>query len=168
MIVRRPPRAEEQEFSLSAHRIPATAERSAPQFTALRFERFEHPRLLTVTWTGGGGNDLWSEANNWSTGDVPSSTDNVQINAAGSPTIIVSGSVSVQSLNSSDPIDVTSGSLTVTAGTSSLTDGLTIASGTSLTATGSGTTFTATGSTVIDGASVYAQSGGSLTLVGVT
>ena len=29
----------------------------------------------TCTWTGGGGNDLWSTAGNWSGGVVPASTD---------------------------------------------------------------------------------------------
>ncbi len=133
------------------------------------FESLEERRMLALdTWTGNGGDNLWTDAANWSTAAVPNSTDDVSISAPGSPTITLSGTISVNSLTSSDPIDVSSGSLTVAGGESSLTDGLTIAAGASLTATGSGTTFTASGATDIDGANLDADNGADLTLSDLT
>ncbi len=124
--------------------------------------------MLTInTWNGGGNDGLWTDAANWSSG-VPTSTSQVSISTAGSPTITLTGSISVASLTSSDPIDVSNGSLTVTSSASSLTGGLTVAAGASLTATGSGTTLTASGTTDVDDASLYALSGASLTLSNLT
>ena len=124
--------------------------------------------VSVVTWSGGGDGHSWNDAANWTDLEVPGSTDDVVIDVAGSPTIDLSGNISVQSLNSSDPIDILEGSLAVTSGSSQLTGGLTVSSGASLTVAGSGTTFDVTGTTVIDGASLYVQDGGSLSMPAAT
>ncbi len=123
--------------------------------------------LSSVNWTGSGDGKTWTDAANWSDDAVPTSTDAVTINVAGSPTIqISSGSQSVESVDSTDPIAISGGSLTVAA-TSELSGGLTMTGG-SLTSTGSGTTLTVTGTTTVSGASVYADSGSTLSLPDLT
>ena len=57
--------------------------------------------LAAVSWTGGGGNNQWTTAANWSNGAVPTSADDVTIDVAGNPTIVfngTSGPASVRSL----------------------------------------------------------------------
>src|SRR5208337_383938 len=63
--------------------------------------------FTSVTWTGGGGDNLWSDPANWSDDAVPGPSDVVTINAPGSPTIqIVSGTQSIHSLTCSDPLSI--------------------------------------------------------------
>src|SRR4051812_34197114 len=64
--------------------------------------------LAQVTWTGGGDARNWTDVNNWSGHAVPGPADDVTINLAGSPTIqIASGTQSVHSVASSDPLSIT-------------------------------------------------------------
>ena len=66
--------------------------------------------LAAVSWTGGGDGVNWTDPKNWSTGALPGSADTVTINAAGNPTIMLaSGSQSVSSLTTSDPLTIASG-----------------------------------------------------------
>ncbi|HVW66654.1 MAG TPA: LamG-like jellyroll fold domain-containing protein [Candidatus Peribacteraceae bacterium] len=46
----------------------------------------------TVTWTGGGSDNNWSTAGNWSTGVVPTSTDNVVFDSTGKKNATVDAS----------------------------------------------------------------------------
>jgi fibronectin-binding autotransporter adhesin len=133
-----------------------------------RLESLEQRRLLTaITWSGAGDGTTFTSAANWIGGVAPGPNDHAIIGAS-STTIGLSGDISVESIVSGAPLDVTSGSLTVDSGASQANAGLTVASGAALYATGGGTSFEATGATVIDGASVFAQDGGSLTLPGLT
>ena len=135
-----------------------------------RFEVLENRRLLSmtsVTWTGDGDDDLWSDAANWSNDQVPGAGDDVTIDQSGNPTIqITSGSQVVDSLTSLDMISISGGSLLVAA-SSSLSGGLTMTGG-SLTATGSGTVVAVSGTTTISAASLYAEGGASLSLPDLT
>ena len=130
----------------------------------------ENRQLLStspVTWTGGGGDDLWSDPANWSDDQVPGAGEDVSIDQSGNPTIqITSGAQVVHSLTSSDLISISAGSLSIAA-SSSLTGGLTMTGG-SLTATGSGTVVTVSGTTTISAASLYAQGGATLSLPNLT
>jgi fibronectin-binding autotransporter adhesin len=111
--------------------------------------------LMAVSWTGEGDGVNWTDPNNWTGDAVPNSNDNVTINVAGSPTItLASGSQSINSLVTSDPIDFTGGTLAV-ATSVQLSANLTLAGGTL-----QGATITQTGS-----ADVLAEFG---TLNGVT
>ncbi len=96
----------------------------------LVLESLEDRRLLTiVNWTGAGGDNSWSDANNWSTNTTPSASDDVTIDAAGSPTItLASGEQSIHSLVSADPISLQGGLLSVQT-TAALASGLSISGG---------------------------------------
>jgi len=110
---------------------------------------------MAVSWTGDGDGVNWTDPKNWSGDAVPTSNDNVTINVAGNPTItLASGSQSINSLSTGDPINFTGGILAV-ATTIQLSANLTLAGGTI-----QGGTITQTGS-----AEVVVNSG---TLNGVT
>ena len=69
--------------------------------------------LSTVSWTGGGHDNLWNDAKNWNTDTVPTASSDVVINVSGtSPTIHYSGGQSIHSLTSNASISIDSGSLT--------------------------------------------------------
>ncbi len=132
------------------------------------FEQLEDRCLLaTITWNGSGDGTTWTNPANWIGGVMPGPSDEAVIGSS-SQTINVSGSITVGSVVSGAPLDITSGSLTVESGTSQANNGLTVSSGASLIATGTGTTWNASGTTVIGGASIHAQSGASLSLPSVT
>jgi|GEM_PF-1621692 hypothetical protein len=70
--------------------------------------------LSTVNWTGAGDGVNWTDPNNWSTHSTPGTSDDVIISAAGNPTIqLALGTQSVNSVTSSDPINVAGATLQV-------------------------------------------------------
>src|SRR4051794_25919529 len=80
-------------------------------------ERLEDRVLLSaVSFTGGGDGTSWTDPKNWATGAVPGPADDVTINLPGHSVAISDGVQSVRSLNTSDPIHVSGGTLAVTAG----------------------------------------------------
>jgi hypothetical protein len=68
----------------------------------------------TVTWTGAGGGD-WATVSNWSTGELPGSTDDVVIPTLGTGAAIThsSGNDTVASITSSTNLVLSGGNLTV-------------------------------------------------------
>ena len=130
--------------------------------------------LSTVSWTGGGGDNLWTDAKNWNTGAVPAAGDDVAIIISGTtPSIhISSGSQSVNSLTSNASISIDGGSLTdataaqisgsVTLGNAAIFGGTWIIAG-GLQVSGAATLNGVT----LDGA-LGIQNGQSLTLTGAT
>ncbi|HEX3727966.1 MAG TPA: hypothetical protein VHV08_17060 [Pirellulales bacterium] len=130
-----------------------------------RIERLEDRRLLTAdAWTGAGDGSNWSDPNNWSAG-LPGAASDVTINGPGTPTIVYSaaaGSTTVHSLNGSDALSITGGSLTVSAN-STLGGTLTMTGGT-LGASGTGITLTANGTTTASDVSLSAAGGATLSL----
>jgi hypothetical protein len=77
--------------------------------------------LANVAWTGSGGDNLWSDQANWSSGQVPGSGDGVAIDLPGSFTILydaTAGASTIDTLSGSDALSVTGGSLTVTSSAS--------------------------------------------------
>jgi hypothetical protein len=91
---------------------------------------FAVPVSHAVSWTGGGDGTSWTDPNNWSGDAVPGPTNDVTINGATNPTIVLaSGTQSVHSLTTSDPITLSGGSLAV-ATTADLSANLTLAGGT--------------------------------------
>jgi RHS repeat-associated protein/uncharacterized repeat protein (TIGR01451 family) len=130
----------------------------------LGIEPLEPRQLLSsVQWTSAT-SGAWDVGSNWSTGQVPGSSDDVVIDVnSATPTVTIgSGDQSVHSLMASDPLSITGGSLTVAAN-STISGGLTMTGG-SLTATGSGVNLTVTGTTAVSGASLYASGGATLSL----
>jgi len=128
------------------------------------------PATPTISWTNPNGGD-WDVAANWSTGVVPSSSDVVSIDTAGTATITIQSGddIQVQTLTTGDDdtLSITGGSLTVTAGISTLSGPLSMTGGT-LTATGSGVNLTANGATSISSASLLAEEGAALDLPQLT
>src|SRR5262245_9268077 len=108
------------------------------RFRPLLVEAME-PRILLATrvWTGGGANDLWSNASNWDTG-VPASGDDVVIADVGAASAEVlfdstvpGTGVTLNSLVSGEPFHITADTLTLDgAGTFAFNAGLTIDAGT--------------------------------------
>ena len=111
---------------------------------SLQVEPLEQRQMLSVTWTGTAGDGLFGTAGNWSTGVAPISTDDV-IFPAGS-TVQVAAAAAVNSLefqdggtlqgSPSNPLTLTSGVVTIDAGTAIVSatlagsNGLTVQGGT--------------------------------------
>ena len=126
----------------------------------------ERVLLSTATWVGGAGTLNWGDQANWSDDVLPTSTDEVVIGDLGdNQSIVVNMPVTIGSLNSAEGINVLGGqSLTITGAMSSAVTGpFTLASGATLSAN-SGASFNATGVTNIDGASLYASGGATISL----
>ena len=87
--------------------------------------------FTSVTWTGGGGDNQWSDPANWSDDQVPGAGEDVSINLPGSFTIVYSsgaGDTTIHSLTGSDDLSIAGGSLAVST-SSSLSGQLSIAGG---------------------------------------
>jgi hypothetical protein len=71
-----------------------------------------------TNWTGGAGDNQWTTAGNWSTGAVPTSTNNVCIASTFTSTITIgslaSGNQTIASLDTGAPIAFATGPLTIT------------------------------------------------------
>lgn len=137
--------------------------RSAVSFKQLALQHLEHRLALSaVAWTGASG-DSWDVASNWSTGAVPGPGDDVTIDTSAALTITIQSgdNIAVNSVTTgaNDTLSITGGSLTVSAGASTLAGPLDMTGG-SLTASGSGTAFTANGATTVSGGSLNANGGG--------
>jgi hypothetical protein len=122
----------------------------------------------TILWTGDAGDGLWQTAGNWAGGVVPGAADDAVIDDTSPPVTVTlgpAGRVSVQSLTSSKDF-VLAGSLTLTAGSSSLGRAFTLNSHATLGVDGATTSLTATGTTTIRGVNLLATNGGTIGLVG--
>ncbi|MDY7005119.1 MAG: hypothetical protein SWX82_14555, partial [Cyanobacteriota bacterium] len=117
--------------------------------------------MAVINWTGNGDGSSWFDQANWENNTIPGSTDDAIINVESNPTIQVDGSVNVNSLNSSENLRVIGGALNIT-------NGLTLASGVSLRADGATASVLVNGASNIDGASLFAANGGSISLPGLT
>ena len=137
---------------------------------SLRFEGLEERRMLAnIQWNGNAGDNNFTTPGNWIGGQVPGASDNAIIPSSSQAVTIDTG-VTVESLVSGAPINITgiySGSLNVTSGSTQLNTGLSMSTGTYLTAAGSGTTLTASG-TVSSSGSLEASSGASISLPTMT
>ncbi len=80
----------------------------------------------TDSWTGGGGNNAWSNGANWSTGKVPGNSDNVCIQTSGGAVVLdVNGGIADLSMGTSDSLTlptVTNASPSLNINGSSLTN----------------------------------------------
>src|SRR5688500_14841213 len=73
----------------------------------------------TVTWDGGGGNNAWENAANWSANVAPGAADDVVISGTGE-VVYSTGSTTVRSLQSARGVTISGGRLTLAGGTSSV------------------------------------------------
>jgi phage baseplate assembly protein gpV len=133
-------------------------------FSPLRLEWLEdRVTPTTVSWDGGGDGINWSHARNWNNDLLPTTIDDVLIDAAGDITVQIGTFVNatVNSLNSQDAIRVAGGTLSVAI--DSLVNGDFSLQGGALTGTGNftingdltwtGGTMSGTGKTVLNGSS---------------
>ena len=123
-------------------------------------------RAATVSWDGGGGNNAWETAANWSSNVLPAAADDVVITGTGE-IIYSTGSTTIRSLQSSRALTITGGTLTLTTGASTIQGTLKLSGGT-LSARGTGTIFNATGPITNTGGSVNAREGASISLPALT
>jgi len=108
----------------------------------------------------------WEAPENWLDNVVPTSSDNVLIDKPG-VTVTINSHVTIQGLDSTASIDIAGGSLTVQAD-SEINGDLTITAGQTLIAEGAAVLLTVNGATSIDGASIFARSGATLSLPAAT
>src|SRR5687768_10998199 len=121
----------------------------------------------TVSWDGGGGNNSWHTAANWSGNVVPGLNDDVLIDVPGDISVVHStGSTTVRSLQCQEGFQLAGGTLTVTAGASTVNGALRLGAGT-LIIRGAGATFTGNGPTTNETANLTAELGGRLNLPGL-
>jgi hypothetical protein len=116
-------------------RLQRTGNLKRPKAWRPQIECMEPRTLLSaVTWTGGGGNNNWDTAANWSTDSVPGSGDDVTIDIAAN--VVHSDNVtdSINSLTSTEPLTISGGTLSIAAA-STIDSTLSITGGT-LTGTG--------------------------------
>jgi hypothetical protein len=130
----------------------------------IAFELLEDRRMLSVSWDGGGGDNLWSNPLNWSGDARPGANDDVTINAAPGVTIThdVSSDDSIKSLTSTSPISLSGGTLDVL-NTVSLSADLLFAGGTMKDAT---VTASSTAHLIVVSGSAYAGTWDNVTLEG--
>jgi hypothetical protein len=125
----------------------------------------------TILWNGGGHDGLWRTAANWAGGAVPGPADDAVIDDTSPPvTVTLAGGgspVSVRSLTCTRGFVLT-GSLTVSAGPSSVSGAFTLNITGDLRVQGTTASLTATGTTTVLGANLSARSGGRLSLLGAT
>jgi hypothetical protein len=142
-------------------RTPRSSQRRCP----LRLDVLEDRWLLsTILWNGNAGDGNWSTAENWVGGVLPGAADDAVIDNTSPPvTITLADPVTVRSLTSTKDL-VVQGTLTVTAGPSSVSGALTLETTATLGVDGRTTSLTATGPTTLNAASLSATRGGRLSL----
>ena len=76
-------------------------------------EALEPRRLLAaVSWDGGGDGTSWNDPLNWSANTLPMTNDDVTINVVANPTITLTGSVTIRSLNNAETLVITGANAT--------------------------------------------------------
>ncbi len=106
--------------------------------TRLMLERLEDRTVPTTDMWMGTVSNLWNVAGNWSTG-VPVAGQDVVINSATNTPVILTGTAAnIDSLTSTQSVDLEGTTLTLTGGGSVVTGGLALTNGAALTITGNG------------------------------
>jgi len=104
----------------------------------------------TISWSGAGGDELWSNPANWTGGAVPTPDDDVVINVPGGVTVRMDApNTSVRSLQCQESFVIEDGPFTVTSGASVVNGSFRMVGGwngnQTLAVVGPGTTFTVNG-----------------------
>jgi len=95
--------------------------------------------IITVNWDGGGDGMTWADALNWEGDQLPVNGNAVVINDPGNPTVIYDGSLGttiLHSLESTEPLTLTGGSLEISNGFSWASNTLTVGAAAALTVNG--------------------------------
>ena len=112
-------------FRSQSNRKPKQSKSCRPQL------EWMEPRTLlsAVSWTGGGGDNNWDTAANWSTDSVPGSGDDVTISIAANVVHSDNDDDSINSLTSAEPLTLSGGTLSI-ASTSTINSTLSLTGGT--------------------------------------
>src|SRR5262245_61761373 len=88
--------------------LPRRRKKHLKQNRRLFIESLEVRNLLAVVfWDGGGDGTNWTNRFNWSGDQLPGSTDDVEIEVASNPQIVLSsGSHSIHSLHSAEAFSI--------------------------------------------------------------
>jgi hypothetical protein len=121
----------------------------------------------SIVWNGGGDAMSWTDAQNWLGQQVPGIANNVMITNGAGTNVVISSDVSVESILCNKALTISSGSLIVTAGASSLQGALTATNGAALSASGSSTTLISDGPVIAEEANFNVSGGAVLSLPGV-
>lgn len=125
-------------------------------------------RAATVSWTGGGGDNLWNTPANWSGGNIPGPGDDVIINVAGNPVVVLDTvGATVRSIQCAESFRLENNSLSLTGGNSSFTGPVNITTGW-LYVDGATTVVNVQGPTTLLGAACYANDGAQVWLTNAT
>ncbi|MEL6109984.1 MAG: hypothetical protein AAFU85_28565, partial [Planctomycetota bacterium] len=106
----------------------------------------------TVTWIGGDGD--WDVAENWSTGSVPGSDDEVLLDNADDTVTIATGAKVVHSINGVGGLQINNAASLTVNGVSQLSGAVTLNPGSTLAASGEEANFLIDGNAIIDGANL--------------
>jgi hypothetical protein len=118
----------------------------------------------TVSWTGGGGDSLWTNPANWSGGRLPEAGDDVVINSPGALTVVLeSGWQRAKSVRCENSLSITGGYLALRQGASWVRGTFVLEAGRLLVAE-EGTSFIATGMTRYEGGYLEANGGATVDL----
>jgi len=118
----------------------------------------------SIVWSGAGDGTSWSDAQNWIGQQTPGPANHVFITNGAGGSVVISSIISVESLQCRKGLTISSGSLSVAAGSSSLEGALTLSLGVMLSASGAGTVLTSSGSVSADGANFNISGGAVMTL----
>lgn len=117
-----------------------------------------------VVWSGNGDGASWNNSQNWVGNQVPGPGNSVFITNGIGGTVVISASVTVESVVCNKGLTITNNVLTVTLGVSSIQGTLTVGTSGGLAASGSATTFTSTGP-VVGADGNFAVSGGAVMIL---
>ncbi len=125
-------------------------------------ESLETRRLLAaLSWDGGGDGTTFEDPLNWSTNVVPGAADDVTVDVAANPTIVISESRVLRSLNNSEVFEVTaaaaSRTLTITQGGHNSGTMVLTGTGLGVSSLALGSTFTNSGTIRFDTAAGSAE-----------
>lgn len=125
-------------------------------------------QAATVSWTGAAGDNFWNTPGNWTGGNVPGPGDDVILNVAGNPLIIVDTvGASVRSIQCSESLRLDDATVSLTGGTSTFSGPVEITRGW-LSVDGADTVMNVSGPTTLLSASCYAYSGAKIWFTNVT
>ena len=115
-----------------------------------------------VIWDGGGGDGLWQTAANWSGDVLPGAADDVILSAAGGASVSITNTLqtTLKSLQSSNSLVQSGGSLRLTSGNSRVDAPLSLLGNTLVTIAGTGSVLTVQSSFSMAGGTLQAVSGG--------
>ncbi len=121
----------------------------------------------TISWSGAADGVSWNRAGNWTGGVLPGPANDVLITGGAGTGVLISGAVSIRSLQCLKPLTISRGTLLLNAGSSTVSGLFCLTNAATLTVVGAGTSFAANGPTADADGNFYVKNGGLLRLPGL-